>query len=142
MWWFDQQPQDWPAANLATVTTHDLPTVFGVWDATDGTPEMAAQLRAAVVATTATVASAQLHAQVANSAAQLCLAAIDDLAGCADRPNHPGTLGDEHPNWCRRLPTDSATILAAEVGAAIVEALQAARPARLDDATADSLVTP
>ena len=138
VWWFDQHQQEWPAANLATVTTHDLPTVVGVWNGTDGTPEMGEQLRWAVSATVAADASAQLHAQVATSAAQLCLAAIDDVAGCADRPNHPGTLGDEHPNWCRRMPADSLAILTGDPGAAIVDAVRAARPPRPDEATETS----
>ncbi len=128
VWWFDPHPDEWPEANLATVTTHDLPTVFGVWQHTDGTPEMAAELLAAVTATSAAEASAQLHQQVAASGARLCLAAIEDMAGCAERPNRPGTLDNEHPNWRRRLPADSAAILDGSPGHEIVGALTATRP--------------
>ncbi len=130
VWWFDPQPQHWPAANLATITTHDLPTVFGVWEHTDGTQEMAAELQSSVTARTAAAASAELHGQMAASEALLCLAAIDDLAGCTERPNHPGTLGDTHPNWCLRMPAGSDAILSGSPGAEIVAAMQAARPAR------------
>lgn len=128
VWWFDTHPQQWPADNMATVTTHDLPTVLGVWTHTDGTPEMAAAFQASVAATTPPAASAELHALVANSPAHLCLAAFDDLAGMTERPNHPGTLGDEHPNWCRRMPADSATVLQGEPGRQITAAMAAARP--------------
>jgi 4-alpha-glucanotransferase len=130
VWWFDTAPLEWPAHNLATVTTHDLPTVFGVWNHTDGTPEMAAELQQAVPGTTASAATVALHEQVAASPALLCLAALDDLAGCTERPNHPGTLGDEHPNWCRRMALDTETILAETPGREIVAALAAARPSR------------
>ena len=128
VWWFDSHPAEWPKANLATVTTHDLPTVFGVWQHTDGTPEMASELQASVTANSAAEASVELHRQVAASGAQLCLAAVDDLAGCVERPNHPGTLGHEQPNWCRRMPADTAAILDGSPGREIVAALAEARP--------------
>ncbi|MEQ1701819.1 MAG: 4-alpha-glucanotransferase [Ilumatobacteraceae bacterium] len=130
VWWFDPHPADWPEENLATVTTHDLPTVAGVWAATDGTPEMVAMLRAAtahdgVEATDAAAAAIDLHTQVAASPAVLCLAAVDDLAGCVERPNHPGTLADEQPNWRRRLPVAAEGLVAAAPGSAIVQAIMA-----------------
>ncbi|HQZ33116.1 MAG TPA: 4-alpha-glucanotransferase [Ilumatobacteraceae bacterium] len=132
VWWFDTNPSSWPDHNLATVTTHDLPTVLGVWKNTDGTPEMAAALQQAASVTTGIAASVELHRQVASSAARLFLVALDDLAGCTERPNHPGTLGDEHPNWCRRMPADSAAILTGSPGAEIIVAVA---PERRQDAT-------
>ena len=128
VWWFNTSAHDWPANNLATVTTHDLPTVVGVWNHTDGNAEMAAALQSAVSATTPVAASVELHRQVAASEARLCLAGLDDLAGSADRPNHPGTPGDEHPNWCRRLPGTSGEILRSSPGRLIVEAMAKQRP--------------
>jgi len=128
VWWFDTDPAEWPERNLATVTTHDLPTVMGVWNHTDGSPAMAAALQQTVSANTGNAASAELHRQVAASAARLCLIALDDLAGCTERPNHPGTLGDVHPNWCRRMPADAATIMTGSPGAEIIEAVAATRP--------------
>ena len=46
VFWFDQHPSAWAPLNLATVTTHDLPTVAGVWAGTDGSVEMQQALRA------------------------------------------------------------------------------------------------
>jgi len=128
VWWFDTNPSDWPERNLATVTTHDLPTVLGVWNHTDGSSEMAAALQQTTSSHTGNAASVELHRQVAASAARLCLIALDDLAGCTERPNHPGTLGAEHPNWCRRMPADAATIMTRSPGADIVAAVAATRP--------------
>jgi len=139
VWWFDPQPVQWSNANLATVTTHDLPTVAGVWQRTDGSPEMiAALLAAASPNDTVVTASVHLHTQVAASGAQLCLAAVDDLAGCVERPNHPGTFGDEHPNWCRRMPAGIDTILDGAPGRQIIAAMAAARR-RIVDAAAQPL---
>jgi len=125
VWWFDPHPHDWAPANLATVTTHDLPTVAGVWAGTDGSSEMRADLLGAVAgAAGAQAASVALHAQVAGSPCVLTLAAIDDLAGCVDRPNLPGTIGGA--NWRRRMPANTEAILRDEPGAAILAALTAA----------------
>ena len=68
-----------------------------------------------------------VHAQVAAGHARLCLAAVDDLAGCVERPNHPGTLADEQPNWRRRLPLATADLVTGTPGGAIVQAFIAAR---------------
>jgi 4-alpha-glucanotransferase len=129
VWWFDPRPGEWANPNLATVTTHDLPTVMGVWQGTDGSPAMAAELQAAVHRhRDATAASVELHRQVAASRAQLCLASLDDLAGSPDRPNHPGTLDHEHPNWCRRLDATTEAILHREPGSQITSMLADVRP--------------
>ena len=128
VWWFDTNPSAWPHGNLATVTTHDLPTVLGVWNHTDGNPEMAAALHTTVAASTGNAASVELHRQVAASGARLCLIALDDLAGCTERPNHPGTLGADFPNWCRRMPADARTIMSREPGADIIDAVAEMRP--------------
>ena len=122
VWWFDPHPHTWPPANLATVTTHDLPTVAGVWTGTDGSPEMQIDLRTAVPdADDMDAASVALHARVAAAGCVLTLAAIDDLAGCVDRPNLPGTVGGA--NWRRRMPGNTEAILGSTPGAAIIAAI-------------------
>lgn len=121
VWWFDTATEHWPAHSLATVTTHDLPTVAGVWSGTDGDDGMRAALHA--LAPDASSAAAAVHARVAASAATLVLATTDDLAGAVERPNHPGTTSAEMPNWCRRLPVSVDRLLHGDPGAAIVAAL-------------------
>ena len=122
VWWFDPHPADWPDANLATVTTHDLPTVAGVWAGVDGSPEMHADLLAATpAAANADEASTALHGQVAASPCVLTLASTDDLAGCLERPNLPGTVGGA--NWRRRLPTSTDALLEGELGRSLVARL-------------------
>lgn len=124
VWWFDPQPAQWPSNNLATVTTHDLPTLAGVWAGTDGSTEMQDGLRAAAPhAASAHDAAAALHAQVAAGGCALTLASVDDLAGCVERPNLPGTIGGA--NWRRRMPASSEAILGDEPGRSIIDALRA-----------------
>ena len=43
--WFEPDPPTrWPEPCLATITTHDLPTIAGVWQARDGDRGMAERL--------------------------------------------------------------------------------------------------
>ncbi|MBI4884256.1 MAG: 4-alpha-glucanotransferase [Actinobacteria bacterium] len=131
LWWFDPPPSKWTTDTLAMVTTHDLPTIMGVRSHTDGSPEMAAKLQQAApytaTAKSALVAAAP-HIEIAKSAATLCLATLEDLAGCTERPNTPGTSGDTHPNWCRRMAATTAEIFAGEPGRTIIEAVSTTRP--------------
>lgn len=123
VWWFDPKPEQWPANNLATVTTHDLPTIAGVWAGTDGSPAMHSDLREAVPsAASAHEAASELHTQVAAGGCVLTLASVDDLAGCVERPNLPGTIGGA--NWRRRMPASSEAILDDQPGRSIIEALR------------------
>ncbi|MDO8389961.1 MAG: 4-alpha-glucanotransferase [Actinomycetota bacterium] len=122
VWWFDPSPAEWPEGNLATVTTHDLPTVAGVCAGTDGNDEMRALLTAAVgTAADAVTAAVALHAQVTASDCVLTLAAFDDLAGCTERPNRPGTV--DRANWSLRMPGATEQILTNQPGREIVDAL-------------------
>jgi 4-alpha-glucanotransferase len=135
VWWFDQQVQQWGTANLATVTTHDLPTVEGVRSGIDGSDEMAEALHAVAADADTAGALGSLYTAVASSAAQLVLATTDDLAGTAERPNHPGTSGPDTPNWRRRLPVPADSLLDTEAARAVLGVLRAARPPRVPSVT-------
>lgn len=126
VWWFDIDTAAWPEASLATVTTHDLPTVAGVAAGGDGDDGMKAELAAACPGSDPANAAVELHRQIASSPAALCLATLEDLAGLTTRPNRPGTVTRE--NWSHRLPADTETILGSEPGRSIVAAMRAARP--------------
>lgn len=134
VWWFDQQVGDWGTANLATVTTHDLPTVEGVRSGFDGSDEMRSSLHGLAAAADTLGALRALHAVVASSPAQLVLATTDDLAGCPERPNRPGTSGPETPNWRRRLPVGTEDLLGTDTARAVLEVLRSARPPRVPSA--------
>lgn len=91
----DDPPALWPDQVLATVTTHDLPTIRGaLGGAADDevTSRLLALGRDGV----------EVHAALLASPAALRLVTTDDLAGAVDQPNRPGT--DVATNWSRRLP--------------------------------------
>ena len=131
VWWFDQATAGWGRTNLATVTTHDLPTVEGVRSGLDGSNEMSEALRGIAADADSAEALHAVHAAVAASPAQLVLATTDDLAGTPERPNHPGTSGPDTTNWRRRLPVAAESLLHTEAAAAVLGVLRSARGAGL-----------
>lgn len=124
VWWFDTEVAEWPVESLATVTTHDLPTVAGVWTGLDGT----ASQRDALVSlagsdATAEDAAVAVHAAVAGAPSVLRLATLDDLAGEVHRPNVPGDWGEGSWSWNRRLAASPADILASPLATSLLAAL-------------------
>lgn len=108
LWFEDEPPSEWPGQCLATVTTHDLPTVTGVLLGTDGEVQHRERLEAVLARaesptpTTPAHAVNAVHAALLASPAQLRLLSMDDLSEAEERPNHPGTVNGL--NWRRRLP--------------------------------------
>ena len=116
----DRPPSRWPRQAMAAVTTHDLPTVAGLWDGSDleaqrriGLPADAAANRALVErlrrdggpGADADVAAAIVHAhrRLAASRCALVAATLEDVAQVRERPNRPGSSGAS-PNWSLALP--------------------------------------
>jgi len=137
VWLFDQDVETWPERCLGTVTTHDLPTITGIWTSAHARTDAAGptivadnELRepfAALAGADATVTEVLVaaHRAIAASPARLVLATVDDLAGSTVRPNSPGTEGDH--NWSHRLPSPAVELLAGSPGAQIVAAMRAGR---------------
>jgi len=119
-WFEDAEPTTWPEMTLAAATTHDLPTIAGVWTGADAARRTAAGL--AVDDTSESLLRSRLQklgnsgdgapvgevilsaeSAVASSPSLIALATLDDAVGCLERPNQPGTT-DELPNWRLALP--------------------------------------
>jgi 4-alpha-glucanotransferase len=105
VWFEPEPPAAWPEHDLATVTTHDLPTVAGVWTGADSDPRFRERLREITGlpdGSPVDTVTAAVHRALLASPAELRLLAADDLAGAVLRANRPGTV--EPRNWCVRLP--------------------------------------
>lgn len=116
--WFEKDPpKDWPPQALAAVTTHDLPTVAGVWTGRDLDDQRKAGIDADVEATErlrsllAAVAPPDADAPAAIDGAYRLLAeapclmlsaTLEDACVQEHRPNLPGTQVET--NWSRALP--------------------------------------
>jgi 4-alpha-glucanotransferase len=119
LWFEDDDPAEWPAEAMAAVTTHDLPTVAGLWSGRDaeeqlecgtGTEEELERGRKSLLehlpgpAAGAPVEEAvqRAHELLAQAPSMLLSATLDDALGELRRPNMPGTT--ERPNWSLPLP--------------------------------------
>ncbi|MGY1603678.1 4-alpha-glucanotransferase [Geodermatophilus sp. SYSU D00815] len=119
LWFEDDDPAQWPEAAMAAVTTHDLPTVAGLWTGADveeqrelgtGSAEELQSGRLALlrklqgVRGNARPATAvrRAYERLATAPSLLLSATLEDAVGEVRRPNMPGTT--ERPNWSLPLP--------------------------------------
>ena len=120
LWFEDEPPAEFPVQALAAVTTHDLPTIAGLWTGSDlhdqkeiglepneeGTQALRDKLQhLAGVEGDAPVDDVvtATYAALAGAPSMLLTAGLDDALGVEERPNMPGTI-DQWPNWRIALP--------------------------------------
>ena len=124
---------------MGAVTTHDLPTVAGVWTGADvqaqrdlGLPlneDSCSALWHRLANWTgsdggrpvAEVVEAT-YATLGTASCALLTAVLDDACTVAERPNMPGTI-DEWPNWRLALPMTLEQVEQSPVAAAIAASL-------------------
>ena len=116
-----EPPERYPRQSFAGVTTHDLPTITGIWSGADLADQRAAGIeasessmaglrerlvRAAGVAGDASAAEVtlELHRRLAQAPPALVAATLEDALGVQERPNLPGTVGGQRDNWSIALP--------------------------------------
>ncbi|MEO8247116.1 MAG: 4-alpha-glucanotransferase [Chloroflexota bacterium] len=114
-------PAAYPRGALAAITTHDLPTMAGLWSGSDLADQVAAGqppdpaeldgLRRRVAAVTGvapdtateTVVLAA-HRALAGAPSALVGATLEDAMLVTERPNMPGTVPPARDNWSTALP--------------------------------------
>ncbi len=106
LWFEPGAPSAYPERALAAVSTHDLPTIAGVWTGADeAAPEL--RNRLTELAGVGHEASADevvehTYAALATAPSLLVAASLEDALGVTQRPNQPGTVNDT--NWSVALP--------------------------------------
>lgn len=120
LWFEDGEPEAYPARALAAVTTHDLPTIRGLWTGADAAAQRAAGLvpaeaelraiRARLRTLTGLAEDAPIaqvivaaHRLLARTPCDVIVATLEDALSVAERPNMPGTT-TQWPNWSVPLP--------------------------------------
>ncbi len=120
LWFEKDSPTKYPEQALAAVTTHDLPTIAGLWTGSDvaaqrelgmapneeGTREILSRVKrlAKVQARTPlSRAIARIHEALASAPSRIITATLEDAIGVEERPNMPATT-NEWPNWSIALP--------------------------------------
>ncbi|QDH11071.1 4-alpha-glucanotransferase [Nocardioides dongxiaopingii] len=124
LWFEPDDPATWPVGSMATVTTHDLPTVPGLWTGSDvedqlasstmaeddvraGRQELLQQLLRDGLSeeATATEAVVEAYTQLGRAPSLLVSLSLEDALGEERRPNVPGTTAPARANWSIPLPT-------------------------------------
>jgi len=143
VWFEEKEPDEYPELAMAAVTTHDLPTIAGLWSGrdleaqlevglqpnVDGWQEISAQLgELAGVDADADVEAVivGVHTALARAPSVLVSGTLDDAIAVAERPNMPGTM-TEWPNWCLALPMALEEIGSHPLANRVAAALQRGR---------------
>ncbi len=143
LWFEGEPPSRWPHQSMAAITTHDLPTIAGMWTGTDLADRRAAGVHidpgnhetmrdrledAAHAEDDTPVADVIVgaHRALAASPSMIVTATLDDAVGAEHRPNLPGTI-DEHPNWRIPLPVPIDHLDGHPVAEAVADALGSSR---------------
>jgi 4-alpha-glucanotransferase len=144
LWFETQLPSQYPELALAAITTHDLPTIAGLWSGTDlriqqelglqpnveglrrireglrkmtGLPESAAAQEVIVRA----------HQLLAEAPSVIVTATLEDAMAVEERPNMPATT-TTWANWSIALPAPLETLQSSPLAQAIGRSLRHRRP--------------
>jgi 4-alpha-glucanotransferase len=140
VWFEPKPPSQYPPLALAAVTTHDLPTVRGLWTGTDVNQQKAVGLQpnAAGLAEMRTRLAAMIgaddgaplervvedtHRKLAEAPCAVVTATLDDALLVEERPNMPGTVVPT--NWSLALPKPLEEIESDPVALAVARTLAA-----------------
>ena len=151
LWFEEDEPSAWPAAALASVTTHDLPTVAGLWTGSDvedqreyvdtdanelarGREEMlkrldpdgAPEAGSGSAASSASPEDAVMLAyrRLAEAPSVLLSATLEDAVAEERRPNLPAVV--DRPNWSIPLGVRVDDLPAHPLATAVAETLRKA----------------
>lgn len=121
LWFEPGSPERWPVDAMGAVTTHDLPTVAGLWDGSDvvaqrelglavsDDPNAAIKERFKAMAgltgeEDVSEAVVSAYEQLAHAPSRLLCVTLDDVLCSTRRPNMPGAP-ERHLNWRIALPS-------------------------------------
>ncbi len=140
LWFETRPPREYPELAMASVTTHDLPTIAGLWSGADeaaqraigltvgdGMQNLREQLRSLLeLDDDAEVDDVieRAYRRLAEAPSRIRISTLEDAQAVAERPNMPGTI-DQWPNWSLALPQDIETMIASDLPQRIATALSA-----------------
>jgi 4-alpha-glucanotransferase len=120
LWFEETAPAEYPEKALAAITTHDLPTLAGIWtgkdfelqrrSGLDPDKAKAEKFRQKMVDTCGVdpradleTADIQTFGQLAAAPSIIVMATMEEACLAPERPNMPGAEGT-YPNWSLGLP--------------------------------------
>lgn len=140
LWFEKEEPEAYPHDALAAITTHDLPTVAGLWTGSDlrkqqelglhPNEESTAEIQTRLARLTGVERETPIDSVIGKSydvlsraPSRILTAALDDAAAVEERPNVPATLSDKNPNWSLALPLDLESLIRSPLAEQIAKAL-------------------
>ena len=140
LWFESRPPARFPEGALAAVTTHDLPTIAGLWSGKDldaqariglspnaaGTARLKSRIGRLARATARTPIAdviVRVHEGLGRSRSRVVTATLDDAMAVEERPNMPATT-DEWPNWRLALPQPIESLADSRLAKRIARALR------------------
>lgn len=145
LWFETDPPSRYPELALTAVTTHDLPTIAGLWTGADlkvqhelglqpnekGTHEIRKRLCSlADLAEGAEVDEVvrRTHQLLAEAPSAVVTATLEDALALEERPNMPATTNELWPNWSIALPAPLENLERNTLVRAVGEILNSRRP--------------
>lgn len=140
LWFESDAPSRYPRQSMASLTTHDLPTVAGVWTGFD----LQAQKNAGLNPNVESIERmrehlceltslrdgakpreviARAYEMLGQAPSMLITASLEDAQAVEERPNMPSTL-DRWPNWSLALPKTLEELKADSLPRTIAAGLQ------------------
>ncbi|MFP5328095.1 MAG: 4-alpha-glucanotransferase, partial [Acidimicrobiia bacterium] len=138
LWFESQPPREWPEQAFGAITTHDLPTIAGLWTGSDlerqrdagvePNEESTEELRSKVQRWTGIDDDAPVdevveraHGLLAEAPCRVVTATVEDALCVEERPNQPGTTVES--NWSIALPVTIEVLMETERAAHIARTL-------------------
>jgi 4-alpha-glucanotransferase len=142
LWFETAPPSGYPQRALAAVTTHDLPTVAGLWTGSDlrvqrelelkPNEEGLQEIRRRLAAMAGLSESSPIedvivrsYRLLAEAPCAILSATVDDALAVEERPNMPGTTIERWPDWSLALPQSQEQLETGRLVHAIAGALNA-----------------
>ena len=141
LWFEKNHPSAYPREALSAVSTHDLPTIAGLWSQSDfakqqelglkpnkeSTNEIRSRLKTQAKLDEHTPMNdviTRAYSLLSQAPSMILTASLEDAVAVEERPNIPATSSEQHPNWSIALPVPLEEILTAELPRRIAETLQ------------------
>jgi 4-alpha-glucanotransferase len=138
LWFENDPPPKYPELALAAVTTHDLPTIAGLWNGSDleaqrqlglqpneeGTLQIRERLRSMIGVSDETPVEeviTRTYGLLAQAPSAIVVATLEDALAVQERPNVPGTT---EQSWVLALPAPLETLESNPLAHAIAEQLR------------------
>lgn len=139
LWFEDVPPDEYPMTTMAAITTHDLPTIAGLWSGSDmgarrriglaADAKSYGKIRQRLIAATGLSradstdeAIRRAYKALSRAPSAVLVANLDDALAVVERPNMPGTL-DQWPNWSLAFPAPLEQIEVGDLPSTIAKCL-------------------